>query len=50
LKYLDKANKELNKIPKNGKKGPKLHKVIDLYKKSWKHSQKALKHAEKLEP
>jgi hypothetical protein len=48
-KYLDKANDELNKISNNGKKGPKYHKVIDQLKKSWKHSQKALKHAEKLD-
>jgi hypothetical protein len=48
-KYLEKANEELNKISKNSKKGPKYHKVIDLLKKSWKHSQKALKHAEKLD-
>jgi hypothetical protein len=49
LKYLEKANEELNKISKNGKKNPKYHKVIDNLKKSWKHSQKALKHAEKLD-
>ena len=48
-KCLEKADEELNKISKNGKKGPKYHKVIDQLKKSWKHSQKALKHAEKLD-
>jgi hypothetical protein len=48
-KYLQKADEELNKILQNVKKNPKYYKVIDLLKKSWKHSRKALKHAEKID-